>query len=230
MKNFFVCAAMLLISAGVQAQGEQFSGLDQYLSNRNELLKQGAQYKGVQGSPYLYDEWTTGTVYTRVGTFKNEKIKFNLKEGEIQIRTSKGDSIYVNRAEVDSFALEAKAGRQVFVLKNFDLEGRRVSAYLLRIHQGKKAGYYRHYAREIEYAQPNSTHSYGAPPQNQFINRYRDVLLKGEKAREVKLSRKSVVEAIGEQKDSLEAFIKQKGLRFKSDEDVSAILRYYESL
>lgn len=64
-------------------------------------------YSGVEGSPYLFEDWSRGDFsLSNAGLKENVAYKFNIYENELEVINEAGNKIYLNKAYVEYALLE----------------------------------------------------------------------------------------------------------------------------
>ncbi len=67
-------------------------------------------YTGVEGSPYLFDDWSRADVATSNGGIKeNVSFKFNIHENEMEVISETGNKILLDKSYLEYFMLERPA-------------------------------------------------------------------------------------------------------------------------
>ncbi|WP_020595233.1 hypothetical protein [Spirosoma panaciterrae] len=192
------------------------------------------RYEGLRGTPYFLPEWNKGQIEMVAGQhYKNVPIKFDAyRQHLILLRTWAGnDSIIVNVDQVKSFQLKNGDG-QLYVFRHIPTaktsDELLKEGYFLVLYQGKSALLKRIVKafKQADYKNPYSN--------NVRYDEFRDVisyyLLKPDQTLEkVKLSDKSLIEALGDHKDELKAYVKQADLHFKAENDAIQLVQKYDS-
>ncbi|GAB3775029.1 hypothetical protein GCM10028818_18570 [Spirosoma horti] len=193
------------------------------------------RYEGLKGTPYFLPDWINGQVEMTTGkNYTNVPLKFNAhKQQLILLRTGFGnDSIIIDANQVKHFALNSKDGQVYFferlpTAKTNDQTLK--DGYFLLLYQGKNAllkriaktvksaDYKNPYASDVRYDAYQNAFSY-------YLLRPDQTLTK------VKLSDKSIIDALGDRKEELKAFVKQENLLFKTDTDAILLVKKYDSL
>ncbi|NML23435.1 hypothetical protein HHL16_21325 [Pseudoflavitalea sp. G-6-1-2] len=95
MKNFLWC--LLLLASAASAQ--------------TSTPKSSDEYDGVAGSPYLFKDWLSGTVYYKNGRVVNQfKLRFDCCRNYLMLEF-KGQSFAPQTASITSFVLNTKEGK-----------------------------------------------------------------------------------------------------------------------
>ena len=193
------------------------------------------RYEGLRGTPYFLPEWNKGEIEMVAGQhYREVPIKFDAyRQHLILLRTWVGnDSIIVNADQVKSFQLKNKDG-QFYVFRHIPTaktdDETLKEGYFLVLYQGKsallkrivkafrKADYKDPYANGTRYDEFRETISY-------YILKPDQTLAK------VKLSDKSIIEALGDRTNDLKAFVKQENMSGKTENDAIVLMKKYDSL
>ncbi|GAB3808475.1 hypothetical protein GCM10028819_47610 [Spirosoma humi] len=193
------------------------------------------RYEGLKGTPYFLPDWINGQVEMTTGkNYTNVPLKFNAhKQQLILLRTGSGnDSIIVDANQVKRFMLSSADG-QTYVFERLPTaktnDQNLKDGYFLVLYEGKNAllkriaktfkaaDYKNPYASDIRYDAYQNAFSYYLLKPDQTLTK-------------VKLSDKSIIDALGDRKDELKAFAKQENLTFKTDNDAILLVKKYDSL
>lgn len=194
------------------------------------------RYEGLRGTPYFLPDWNKGQVEMTAGqNYTNVPLKFNAyRQQLILLRTWAGnDSIIVDAYQVKRFTLKNTDG-QTYQFKRLPTTVKTSDpvlkdGYFLVLYEGKNtllkriaktfrpADYKNPYATDVRYDAFQDVFSY-------YLLKPDETLTK------VKLSDKSILDALGDRKDELKAFVKQEKLYFKTDNDAITLLKKYESM
>ena len=95
----------LLIIAGVLLSQLSFAQISNLSLNGVPARVSG--YVGIEGSPYLFDDWARADVSTtNAGLKENVAYKFNIYENEFEVINEAGNKIFLNKDYVDYLMLE----------------------------------------------------------------------------------------------------------------------------
>lgn len=193
------------------------------------------RYEGLRGSPYFLTDWNKGQIEVVSGkNYKDVPIKFDAyRQHLILLRTgATNDSIIVNASQVKSFQFASNDGA-FYVFRRYptakaDDENLK-EGYFLVLYQGKsallkriaktfrKADYKNPYANDIRYDEFRTVSTY-------YLLKPDQTMVK------VKLSDKTIEDALGDHKDELKAFVKQEKLVVKNEDDAIQLIKKYDSL
>lgn len=102
MKKFLIVAGLLITQyAEAQISNVNLNGVPARLSG----------YDGVEGSPYLFEDWGKAEVgTTNAGLKENVSYKFNIHDNELEVINEAGNPIFLNKDFVEYAILERPAG------------------------------------------------------------------------------------------------------------------------
>lgn len=101
MKKLLIVAGLLI----AQYAEAQISNI-----NLNGAPARLSGYDGVDGSPYLFDDWGRAEVgTTNAGLKENVSYKFNIHDNELEVINEAGNPIYLNKDFVEYAILERPA-------------------------------------------------------------------------------------------------------------------------
>lgn len=100
--NKFLIIAGLLITQYAEAQISNI--------NLNGAPARLSGYDGVEGSPYLFDDWGKAEIgTTNAGLKENVSYKFNIHDNELEVINEAGNPIFLNKDFVEYAVLERPA-------------------------------------------------------------------------------------------------------------------------
>ncbi len=194
------------------------------------------RYEGLRGTPYFLPVWAKGQVEMAAGqNYTNVPLKFNAYQQQlILLRTWAGnDSIIVSADQVKRFTLNNTDGQTYLFerlpstivtsdqsLKNgyFMVLYKGKTALLKRISKTfKQADYKNPYSNDVRYDAFRDAFSYYLLKPDQTLTK-------------IKLSDKSLIDALGDRKEELKTFVKQENLSFKTDNDAIQLVKKYDSM
>ncbi len=169
MRKLLFVAALLI----AQVSFGQISNLDM-----NGAPARATGYDGIEGSPYLFDEWARADVSTtNAGLKENVAYKFNIYENEFEVINEAGNKIYLNKNYVDYMLLErpsiiiANSGEgmltRLLFKKGFDgIRGIAQDDFINVIAEGESYSLVRSFSTELVTPPKNS---YAPTPGRMFV-------------------------------------------------------------
>jgi hypothetical protein len=193
------------------------------------------RYEGLRGTPYFLPDWTKGQVEMTAGqNYTSVLLKFNAYQHKlVLLRTWAGnDSIIIDDDQVKHFTLKNNDG-QTYLFRRLPAAQANDKAladgYFLVLYEGKNtllkrisktfipADYKNPYANNVRY--------------DAFRDAFSYYLLKpGQQLTKVKLSGKSIIDALGDRQDELKAFVKKGNLYVKTENDAILLIKEYDRL
>jgi hypothetical protein len=199
----------------------------------NEVLRE-KKYTDVEGSPYLYPDWKSGSVTDKNGkSFPNTLIKYDAYKDVVEIN-QEGTVLVLSNNLYPTFTISFAEANSNKVIKHtfrsgYDrVPGFGSNVYFEVLGQGEMVVLKKYDVKFIE----EVTNNYGTAAQVKRFQRAEKYFLikNGQAAVEVKLNTKSVLAAIGDKQAELEKYISKEKLKLKNEGDLLALLAYYESL
>jgi hypothetical protein len=194
----------------------------------NSVLRE-VQYKSVEGSPYLYDDFKNGAIRDKKGMLsENMLIRYDGYRDEVQFLKD-GKTLVVEPALASEFYFlvlngETKLVEQVFFKNGFTVDGFTALNYFQVIYDGKVK-----YLRKVKvnYLEEN-VNNYGT---NEIKKRFQradsEYLLRDGKAIPMTKGRKEFITSYGNSAQ-VKSFIKENKLNIKSDTDLVKVLRRFD--
>lgn len=260
MKFFFCIALFLLPFAGVVAQtrdstqakpgsaiqpnpNDRRNGYETYQST-SQIVGSGPngmintidhRYEGLRGTPYFLPAWSKGQIEMATGqNYTNVSIKFDaFRQHLILLRTWVGnDSIIVNADQVKSFQLQSNEGvnylfKRIPTARTDDeslkegyfmvLYGGKTALLKRVMKKFKQADYKNTYSNDVRYDAFNDAFSYYLLKPDQTLTK-------------VKLSKKSLLEAMNDQEEALKSYIDREQLTVKNENEAIMLVKCYDSL
>ncbi|MFD2570587.1 hypothetical protein ACFSUS_08085 [Spirosoma soli] len=199
------------------------------------IFRVDSRYEGQQGTPYLLTSWSNGQVSLRDGRqYKEVPLKFDAYRQElIMLRPKSGnDSIIIARPTVARFLLTSPDG-QSYLFSRYPMikttDDQLKEGYFLVLYEGKtallkrvvktlkKADYKGGYSADVRYDAYADANSYYVLKPDQTLSK-------------VKLSEKSLLDALSDRQEPLKSFIKQEKLSLKTENDAITLVKQYDSL
>jgi hypothetical protein len=220
---------LLLSTHGLVAQSTVGTNVHVDIWNSETPIVQGSNEE-VRGTQWYREDWTPGRVILRDNSITEiHDINYNTYEDKIIFRDGDVMKAY-DPSQVRGFQFVNESGNktQEFVTGISDRQHGIDPYDLLRvIYNGDTKFFARHETifvrnrgRDIvtnkRYSEYDETKTY--------------FLLKDGKLTETRLRKRNILRDIGDHKDALNDFIKSSDLRLRSEEDVVALLNYYDQI
>jgi hypothetical protein len=174
----------------------------------------------VEGSPYLSDTWTEGTVTTAKGTYKNVRLKYDMSSDQV-VFASKNDDALAFADPVKEFTLTD----EIFTNGFPPIGAQDKKSYYQVLAEGKIALLKRR-AKHIQ-----ETKTYGSASVNrEFVTINSYFVFKDNKIDVIKPDKKTIMALMTDKAEQMDAWVKANKVSFKSDEDLGKLFEYYNTL
>lgn len=241
MKYFFVSLLTLMYQVVMAQSASSDPTAYLRLNNLNNpstgplILRIDTRYEGQHGSPYLLTDWSNGQVSLTNGKqYKDVSLKFDAYRQElILLRPASGnDSIIIARPTVNRFLLTRPDGQAYlfgrYPTANTDDEAIK-NGYFLILYEGKSS-LLKRVAKTFKAADYQGAYSANVR-YDSFDDAFSYYLLKPDKSlTKVKLSKKTLLEAMSDKGDALKKFADNQKSAFKTEEDAVALVKQYDNL
>ena len=178
----------------------------------------------VEGSPYLDEAFKLGTVTVSNDTSYKTYLRYNAFNDEIEMQDGEKVIALMKR----DYITAQLNGFNYRVIK-FMEDGKIRQGYGIPLYTGDTSFYSRYQVVLREGKAANSSYGKERPPSFE-----REVLYyiarEGKTAEPVRLTKKSIIEALSDQKASLDRYCKAEKLKLKIEAEVIQLLRHYDSL
>lgn len=190
------------------------------------------RYEGVKGTPYFDAQWRKGTLTSKDKVFDQIEIKYNVYENKVLYRGSDGKEFYLLPHQVDSFTLTDNLTTRIFKrpLEVHGLDMKLMNSFFAIVFEGHKTQLLLLPEKNFIKANFKGAYSSGkAYDELQNAQSFYFVDPKGQ-AQKIKLSKKSLLQALIDRKIQMEAYLKQENVDAGSEAGWVKALSYYETL
>lgn len=246
MKATFIAASLFLSITTVFAQDNKVQ--DAILVNNlpnvsgapsgalTSMNAYDTRYEGTKGSKYFINEWLTGElIFVKENTKapKTVPLKYDSHTKEVLFKRSVGDSIVVNPNQIKGFIINDAANNASYPfvkVEGIRTEGGVVPVCYLMVLYKNKTSLLKYVSKIMQKANYSGAFSvdrrYDAYEDNSeyFIQKPDGSLSR------TKLKKSSVIKALDDKKDQLEAYIKKENIAFKNEYDLARVVDYYNTL
>jgi hypothetical protein len=189
------------------------------------------QYADVQGSPFLYPSWKPGSVTDGSNKeFPNQLLKYDTHKDEVQINRE-GTTMILSNAMYPAFQIaftdeESTSKTQRLFRTGFAIEGYPKTGYFEVLFDGK----YKFLKKTKTDFMDQNVNTYGsANSVKRFITKIKYFIVdKSGKSFEIRLSKKSLLDALGDDKPAAEVYLAKSGNKVKDEQAVIEILKSFE--
>lgn len=188
------------------------------------------RYEGTKGSPYLFDEWLSGSIKSRLGkTFNNVSLKFDAYSNQLYMKGKDEKSpMLLNKTDVAEFTINNTTGVTSTTFRVMD-EGEGVFTYVEVLLESEIV-MYKKVGKRLQKANIRAD-SYGSGNNfDQFVDTQSIVIVENGERKEFKATKSGVFRAFPEHKKTFRKYIKKHKLDLNKDSDLVKLFGYYESL
>ncbi len=192
------------------------------------LIQMPGYYEGTSFNDSYWNldpSWKQGTIYSPDGTgTMNIALRYNMTRDRFEAKKDYDEAIYT--VNPDSISKIERMG-ECFIYSAYDPgTGTPAKGYFKQVTDGKTKLLFKK-REEHKYGKKGA---FGYNPYKTFISKYY-MKKDGERiAHKVKKSKKSILEALSDQRNPVEAYAIEHKLKFNSEKDLAAIFAYYDSL
>lgn len=225
MKSKSTIALALIILCVNLAFGQlgNIQGLD------NVVIRTKKKYEDIKGSAYLYPTWNSGTITDKSGKgYSNLLLKYDSYKDQIELN-QEGQIVEPLTGMYNKFTLNFVDPVTNQVIKHsfsagYPVEGYTRENYFDLLLDGKITLLKKYKTLFLE----ESVSGYGTSgTQKSFQSTILYFIIADDSdSKEIKLNKKSVLNAFQEQTAEIEAFIKEKKMKVKSETDLIEIIRF----
>lgn len=191
---------------------------------KNAKIIDEDRYKGIDGSPYAWDEWLVGTIYDNKGNdIPDVEININGNSEEIEIRK---DNKFIELQEMLYAKIElSQNGSPILLVRGFQSLFK--TDFVEVVHEGTNVSIVRKFSAKLEELELQNVGK--TEKIKRFKPRYTYYFIKGGKSSMVKAKKKQIIAFLGKRK-VMDAFIDTVKLKKNRKEHLKEIAAYYDSL
>lgn len=217
MNKLKLLIGLLFLSSTAMAQ---FSAMH---NSNNEIITEN-RYSKVEGSPYLFDDWQKGTIYSSDGQIlPYDEINFNGQNGKVEVREADKKIIALNALLYNKVEVLVESEKYVFANR---LQSPTDLTYYHVIYAGTKLSFLKKFESDIK---EEDVANYGvSKSKNRFVSSTKHYILQDNNLTFTPRSKGKILKFLNSTK--LEKHIKKEKLNLKDDADLQKALSYYESL
>ncbi|MGZ5247508.1 MAG: hypothetical protein ACXWCR_10410 [Flavitalea sp.] len=183
------------------------------------------KYSEVRGTPFLFDKWMKGSVNIPRGSYADMQLKYDVYENIVYF--NRDDQSYEFQEPVLSFILMPVPGDSssyLYFTKGIRAQGLKENQFVQVLSEGKISLY----KSDIKLLSELNEINRGVVQSFSKASRY--FALKNNSIGLIKLNKNEVMTLVGDKEKQVSAFISSYNLSFKKEQDVIAIIDYYNSL
>jgi hypothetical protein len=231
MKKLLFSILMLipLIAGGQDLSGyTQTIRAQEMLAADNNLLRNiTATAYGTKGSPNVFEDFTSGTIYFSNKTMVSAKL-INYDCHKNEVLHSDGSEVFIlNPKDIDFLEFQVQDKSMIF--KHVFIKDLKQSLFAEVLYQGRSILYKRHY-REFHEADYGDAYS-SDRRYDEYRNRH-DYYISVENRDPVPLKprKKDLLKLMQDHSGEIEAYLKAEKIKLKSDGDLVRVVQYWDSL
>jgi hypothetical protein len=214
MKNFVRSFLTIALFATFSAKAQNY-----YSDIQGVALKE-SKADDAEGSPYLSDNWGTGSATIAKGTYDNMKLKYDLKN-DVPVFASKDNVAMRFAVPVKRFTIN----NMVFA-NGFPAIGAQMKDSYYEVLSDGKTKLLKHRAKHIE-----ETKTYGsATASREYVAIEAYYVFKNDKMSQIKPDKKAVMALMADKAAQIDDYLKANIVNFKNDADLGKLFDKYNSL
>lgn len=194
----------------------------------NEILREKG-YQEIQGSPYLFEDWKSGSITSNIGTvYTGLKIKYDAYKDVVEILQN-GAIMEINPKLYNDFRIQEEGHKEYFFKNDFKpMERFNQQSYFEVLFQGK---IYVLRKIKVDYISENVTNFGSSNEIKKFIkNESYFFVQESGGGIEFKLNKKSVMNLFPDKNEEIEGYIAREKIKCKTIEEIVRIASFYESI
>lgn len=183
------------------------------------------KYSGINGSPFLYDKWITGTATIARGHYDSIELKFDVYSSTLYF--NKDGESYEFKDEIKSFILKpavSDSSTYQYYKKGISGSGLKPHQFVQVLFEGRLSLY------KSDIRLLSEVNEINAGVVKTFSNSSRYFIMKDNTLQLIKLNKKEIFDIIKDKENQVESYISENKLSTKKESDFVTILKYYNSL
>lgn len=220
MSKKIIYLLLILIAASIS------SVLAQTINYADGKPVQVIQYTELQGSIYFNDNWLPGSVKTEDGKLiSNLKLKYDELNDQVYFK-GQDESPMAFLTPVQEFTLIGEGGQNLTFRNGYpSIQSLTEKSFYCVLADGKTQFLKKTVKQIVETKEYNSATSVKTA-----LEGVRYLIFKNHALTIVKKDKKSILAALGDKQDQLEAYIKANNLNLKDEGDIIKLVTYYNSI
>lgn len=198
------------------------SGMSQLQANMGYKAANRKETKRIDGTPYLFENWTTATIVTKSGqNLQIKNVNFDGRRNKIVARINK-DSIYtfnslaLEKAVINNKTFINVAAPDNAVIKVYEVIAETPEFKILKDH--------------IVDINEGSSNPMRGTIYSRYIPRENYMILTNDGFEKFSLKKKKILKLLAAQENKIKEYVEEKDLSYKNEEDVNKIVTYYSGL
>lgn len=212
--------------------GQRWTVLSEHTHFVRELGKEAVtvrdSYDGIEGSPFLNDDFVEGSLITRDSLmYQNVPLRYNIFKDEMEFLVESGSSPMIIGTPQNFLFFRINDKTFSYLAYNDGNTPKR--GYFEVMNQGECQILRR---RHITYRDPEPERGYSPAQPASFVTRKDLFYVKtgGQTAEEIKLRRRDILSVFDEKKDEVSGFVSENNLSYRSADDLVKIAEFYNQI
>lgn len=226
-----ILLSTLLITFVFAAWGQSYDLREAIDFFRNYQLQTGENKTtltetNIEGSPYLNDEFVTGTIFTYQNIeYQGIPLRYNAYSRQLEFKTPDGQVLALSAPEIVE---RAELGETILSYIPYRTGKRVDKSFFILLHTGKVSLYAR---PEVEFIEAKEAAAYKDPEPPKFEKRPDSYYLRIAQDAAVKIeNKKQLIGFLPDHHEHIEAFIKKNKIKTSKKEKLIELIDYYNSL
>lgn len=224
MRAFLITAA-ILFSLLVRVSSQDLSAIDSYLDklrrDKGMVTQNELEYKDIQGSPYLDEQFRQGSMHMKSGTTLTGEFRYDIYADRIEFRK---DGQVFHIAIPDSISKLFTQEATIVYLKYVDKTDQK-KGYFIAVYEGYYSVFEKR-TKVFQKAQPPQPYQ-DAPIPASFQDAATEIYMKvGDNPAFKVTSLNEIVASCGTESAAAREFIKKNKTRFRDKDDLAGLFRH----
>ncbi len=231
MKRFLAIIAILVTTIGAsysQVPYEIRQAMDFFRTNKlnSEDFNNTITQNDIQGSPYLFDEFINGTIFTTSKLqFENVPLRYNIHNDQIEFKTPQNE---IQALATPEIVETVEFGEYKMVYVPYSNSKKIRYGFFRVVIEGTASLYAR---SEMIFKNATKPGAYKEAQPAKFINQPNSyyIRVRLDQAKKVG-NKKEAIEIFPDHKDEIATFIKKNKIKTNNSESLEKLVQYYNSL
>ncbi len=184
-----------------------------------------SRYSQIQGTPFLNDKWTKGSVLTPRGIYQNLDLKLDAYSSTLYF--NRDEKLFEFEDHITGFVLmpqPADSSTYLRFRKGLQASGLKPEQWVQILSEGKTSLF------KLESKLVSDMNQINQGVVQTFTNSTRYYVMKAGELKMVKFNKSDILDVFADKKDQVQAYINQQSLGFKRESDVIRMFNYYNAL
>lgn len=180
----------------------------------------------IEGSAYLNEEFTNGTVYTKQNSkYVDVPLRYNAYNDEMEFKNYNDEILAIAAPESIE---KIEMGELTFIYIPYRSGNKTLNGYFESVISGNVSLYIRH---EIVFIEAQKAGAYKDPKPPKFIKNPTEYYIQiGTEGANLVKSKKNILKILTDHKDEINAFIKKNNTKTNNIDSLAELVKYYNTL